>query len=301
MTLSCILLGISSSTPTKDRNTVSMAIKYNGEVILFDVSEGAQQQLMKTKTSYMDINNIFISHFHADHFLGLPGLIATMSLHERSNPLTIYGPQGIDKRVNSVLNAFEIYPKFELRFVTIKEGIIYQNDSYHIYAKKVNHSIETYGFIFKEKDVIGKFVKEKALALGIPEGPMYNKLRSGVSVIHNGKTFNSEDVMDYSHKKIGKKISYFVDLLDNSQLDSIRESDIVFHEATFLEEDKEQSRKTKHSTATDVARMIEKSKSKKWILMNFSARYKELEPLLNEAQKYFPDSELGVELKEYKL
>lgn len=301
MSFSAILLGISSSTPTKDRNTVSLAVKYNGEVFLFDTAEGVQQQLMKTKTSYMDINNIFISHFHADHFLGLPGLIATMSLHERQNPIYIYGPKGIEERVNNILESFEIFPKFELRFKILRSGAIYEDKNIVVKAKRVNHGIENYGFRIEEKDTIGKFVREKAEKLGIPEGPLYSQLKSGKEVEYKGKIIKPEQVMDYGYIKKGRVLSYLMDLLDSDVLDLVKDSDLVFHEACFTIKDKEQSRKTKHSVAAEVAKTLDSAKVKRWILANFSARYKNLESTLNEARQYFPNSEIGEELKEYEI
>ncbi len=301
MTYKAILLGISSSTPTKDRNPPSLAIRYNSEVILFDCAEGIQQQLMATKTSYMDIEKIFITHYHADHFLGLPGLLATMSLHERTNPLTIFGPKKIKEKVLTLLNIFEINLKYEINFIELKEGIVFENDDYKIIAKFVKHSVENYGFIFREKDKVGKFIKENALALGLPEGPMFSKLKDGKNVEYNGKTIKPEQVMDYSHVKEGKSIGYFVDLYDLRHKDVLNDVDLLFHEATFLNADKIQAKKTLHSIVSEIAKMLEKTNVKKWILMNFSTRYKDLQPLINEAQMYFPNAELGKELKEYVL
>lgn len=301
MVYKAILLGISSSTPTKDRNPPSLAIRYNSEVILFDCAEGIQKQLMATKTSYMDIEKIFISHYHADHFLGLPGLLATMSLHERINQITIYGPKKIKDKVTDLLEIFEINLKYELNFVELKEGIVFENEDYLIKAKRVRHSIETYGFVFTEKDVVGKFNKEKALALGLPEGPLFSQLKSGKAVEYKGKTFKPEQVMNYDVVKTGKSIGYFVDLYDLTHKDFLKDVDILFHEATFLGIDKIQAKKTLHSNVLDIAKMLEKTNVKKWVLMNFSTRYKDLQPLINEAQMHFPNAELGEELKEYVL
>jgi len=301
MVYKAILLGISSSTPTKDRNPPSLAIRYNSEVILFDCAEGVQKQLMATKTSYMDIEKIFITHYHADHFLGLPGLLATMSLHERTQDLTIFGPKRIKEKVTALLEIFEINLKYELKFVEIKEGVVFSNDDYLIEAKRVKHSLENYGFVFRERNKVGKFVKEKALALGIPEGPLFSKLKDGKTVEYKGKTFNPEQVMDYTHVKEGKSIGYFVDLYDLGHKDLVKDVDLMFHEATFLSEDKIQAKKTLHSIVSEIAKMFEKAKVKKWILINFSTRYKDLQPLINEAQMHFPNAEIGEELQEYVL
>ncbi len=301
MVLSATLLGISSSTPLKDRNTTSLAVKYEGELILFDAGESVQQQLMKTKLSNMAIDKIFISHFHADHFLGLPGLLATMSLHKRNNPITIFGPKGVKERVKRILEEFEIALLYKLEFVELKNGIVFENDNYTISARRMNHLIETYGFVFKEKDSVGKFVKEKALALGIPEGHLYAELKSGKAVEYKGKIFKPTQVMDYASIKKGKSIGYVVDCSDKNYEDFVEGTDILFHETCFAEKDKEQAKKTRHSLTTDVANIAKDANVKKLVIMNFSPRYSNLSYMLHEVQKIFPDAEVGQELKTYIL
>jgi ribonuclease Z len=296
-----ILMGISSSTPTKDRNPTSLAVRYGSEIILFDAAEGVQQQFMRTKTSYMDVNKIFISHFHADHFLGLPGLLATMDLHEREAPVTIYGPRGIKDKVLDLLKIYELTLRYPLEFKVLESGIVYEDDDYKIIAEKVIHSFENYGFVFQEKDKVGKFIKQKALDLGLPEGPLFSKLQNGQIVEHNGNKIKPEDVMDYSHVKKGNSLAYFVDTSSKEQFDLLQNVDLVFHEAMFMESEIKQAKKKTHSVVSEVAKNLERVRAKKWILVNFSTRYTNLESLLIEAQQYFPNSELGIELKEYVL
>jgi len=301
MVFKAILLGISSSTPTKDRNPTCLAIRLDDEVILIDPSEAVQQQLMRTKTSYMDIDKILISHFHADHFLGLAGLLATMSLHERKNEVTIFGPKGVKDKVLGLMKIFEILLKFELNFVEVKTGTVFECEKYIITAHEVKHSLKTFGYIFKEKDKIGRFIKEKAITLGIPEGPLYNQLKSGKIVSYKNKTFKPEQVMDYSYVKNGISIGYFVDLRDPSIKETIKNVNLLFHEAMFLDEDRELAKKTMHSCIGETARMLAKTNVEKWILINFSTRYRELDLLENEANRFFQRTEIGKELKEYVL
>ena len=151
MTFNATLLGISSSVPVNDRNHTSLAVKYDAELILFDCGESSQQQLMRSVYSYMDVSKIFISHFHADHFLGLPGLIATMSLNNRKNDLYIFGPKGVKKRVTNILDLFEIKPLFKIIYKELKEGLVYSNDKYEIHSKRFRHGIENYGFVMRKR------------------------------------------------------------------------------------------------------------------------------------------------------
>lgn len=301
MVFSVTLLGISSSTPLKDRNHTSLAVKYDGELILFDAGESVQQQLMRTKLSNMDITKIFITHFHADHFLGLPGLLATMSLHRRSQPLTIFGPKGVKERIKTILEAYEIATLYNLNFVELKNGVVFESDNYTISARKMTHLIETYGFIFREKDTVGKFVKEKALALGIPEGPLYAELKSGKAVEYKGKIFKPLQVMNYASVKKGKSIGYIVDCYDANYEDFLKNTDLLFHETCFAEKDRAQAKKTRHSVTKDVAKVAKDAGVDKLIIMNFSPRYSNLDYMLHEVQKIFPDAEVGQELKTYKL
>lgn len=301
MTFNATLLGISSSVPVNDRNHTSLAVKYDSELILFDCGESAQQQLMKSVYSYMDISKIFISHFHADHFLGLPGLIATMSLNSRKNDLHIFGPKGIRKRLVNILKLFEINPLFKIIYKELKEGLVYSNDKYEIHAKHFRHGLENYGFVMKEKDIIGKFVKEKAFALGLPESNLYSELKAGRKVKYNNKIITPDMVMDYTFVKKGKSLGYIVDLNDKNYSDFIKNLDLLFHESMFLEKDRLQAKKHKHSVVTDVANIAKQANVKSLVLMNFSARYHDLAPMLKEARKIFKNSILGEELKVYKL
>jgi len=299
--LNATLLGISSSIPLKNRNHTSLAIKFNGEVILFDAGEAIQQQLMKAKISYMEINRIFITHFHADHFLGLPGLLATMSLHQRDTPLYIYGPAGIKKKVNALLDIFEFQLFYDLHFVEIKTGIVCDTKEYLIEAKKVKHSLENYALIFKEKDRVGKFIKSKAIALGIPEGPLYAELQEGNTIKYKGKKISPEDVMDLSQVKKGFSIGYVVDCYDSNYVDFLKDLDVLFHETMFMRKDYSLAKKTMHSITDHVGEIAKLAKVKRLIIMNFSARYTNLDDLLYEVQTEYPNAELGEELKTYKL
>ena len=297
-----VFLGTSCSTPAKNRNLSSMALKYGGEWFLFDCPEGAQMQMIKANISYMKTKNIFISHFHADHFLGLPGLIATMSLHERSEPLTIFGPRGIGERVNRILKFSLMGTNFPVVCKEVKSGKILEAGNYSVNAVKVKHDVECYGYVFMENDKEGKFMRKKAEKLGIPVGPLYSKLQSGESVKVKGKTFKPEDVMDYGKGRKGKKVSYIVDTLpEGKYFDAVKESDVLVHEASFMQDMKERAKKTMHSTAQQAGGVAKKCKVKRLVLTHMSPRYKKVREIENEAKKEFANSVAATDLMEISV
>jgi len=294
-----VLLGSVSSKPTKENFTSSLIVQHDGDVFLFDACEGAQIRIMQSGISFMKINNIFISHFHADHFLGLPGLLATMELSERKNPLTIFGPKGIKKRIEDMLNAFNIGVSYKIICKELSEGKILDFSNVEVSAKKVKHRVLNFGFLIKEKDKIGEFNRKKAEKL-LPPGPLYKKLQDGETVSYNGKKIKPEMVMDYSKSKEGKKIAYFVDLDDSGYEKFIADSDLLFHESCFLNEHKKQAKETKHSILEDVIKISKKAKVKKLILFNYSNRYLED---LDKIKKKYKSKEIvfGTDLDSFEL
>ncbi|MDO8626878.1 MAG: MBL fold metallo-hydrolase, partial [Candidatus Diapherotrites archaeon] len=201
------LLGTSAAVPSKHRNLSGTVLNFDGENFLFDCGEGTQKQLMLSGNSFMKVNNVFVSHFHADHWLGLVGLIATMGLMQRQQKLKIFGPKGIKERVLTILPQFNLAPQFEIEFKELREGKILEGKNFEISTFKLKHSVTSYGFVFQEHGKVGEFQRQKALDLGIPIGPLFAKLASGETVEVDGKKIKPEQVMDYSKSKLGKKIS----------------------------------------------------------------------------------------------
>ncbi len=296
------ILGSSGSTPTKDRNLISVNVNFNGRNYLFDCGEGTQRQLMKAKISYMKIPFIFFSHFHGDHFLGLPGLLATMSSHQRDYPLTVFGPKGIEEKVETSIKLGMLDINFEVKAKELKEGIIVKEENYSIEAFKLKHRTECFGFVFKEKDKEGEFQREKALKLGIPIGPLFSKLVEGKSITVNGKTISPEQVIDFSKKRIGKKIAIVYDTLPIASIAKhVKEVDLLIHESTFLEENKSRAKETMHSTALDAAKTAAKANAKKLVLFHFSARIKDTTKFEVEARKEFPNVIAAKDLEEIEI
>lgn len=295
-------LGTGCSTPTKDRALSGIILEFEGQNFLFDAGEGTQQRIMQAGISYMKIQNIFISHFHADHFLGLPGLIATMSMYERTTPLTVFGPKGIKERLGKALELALMKPSFEIESKELKKGIALKGKNFEVISFPVEHSSQCFGFSFKEKNKEGEFNRKKAEELGIPAGPLYAKLQKGETVEWKGKKFSPEQVMDYSKGRIGRKASIIVDSRPSEKfIEFIQNSDVLVHEGAFSDKEKERAEKTKHSTALEAGIAARKSNAKKLVLTHFSSRYRNTDELVNEAEKEFSNVIAAKDLMELKV
>lgn len=295
------ILGSSGSVPKKESNFASCAISFNGENLLFDAPEGIQRQLMQSNISLMKINHIFISHMHADHFLGLFGWIATMNLNQRKEKLTIYSPKRGGEKIKRMLKEV-IKPDFEIEYKKIKNGSLFKNDFLEVKAFELKHDVPCYGFVFKEKDILGRFDRKKAEKLGIPPGPLYSKLVEGKTISLNGKKFKKSDVFDYSKKRLGRKVVVVADTKPTTKIiNNAKNSDLLIHEATFLENKKDRAILTSHSTAKDTATTAKKAKVKKLILFHISASVSDNKDVEKEAREIFKESFVAKDFDEIIL
>ena len=179
-------LGTSSAVHSKERNHPSIALKAFGDVFLFDCGEGTQKQLLFTNVSPMKISKIFITHFHGDHILGLPGLLQSMSLNGRDTELTIYGPRGLNKLKDTIYSLGYCAIDYPVEFIEIDTGIIEETEEYIIKAQSVRHNVPSLAYSIEEKKK-PRFLREKAIELGVPVGPAFGKLHNGEEVEVNGK------------------------------------------------------------------------------------------------------------------
>lgn len=293
-------LGTSSGIPTKERNPTSIAFRFKGNTIMFDCSEGSQKNLMKSKFSFMQVQHIFLSHLHGDHFFGLPGLLSTYDMHKRNYPLFIYGPKGISDRIKEIMKLTGRLC-FEIKIVELKEGTVFETKDFSINAVKLKHSIECFGFISKEKLPLGKFNKAKALKLGIPEGPLFRKLQEGNTITVNGKKFKPKDVLEPLKKK-PLSFAYIVDTIPTEHYaKSIKGVDLLIHEATFLEKEKERAKEALHSTAMQAAEVAKKARCKNLTLLHISSRYKDEKEIEAEAKTVFKNVHVAKDLEEESI
>jgi ribonuclease Z len=252
---------------------------------------------MQSEHSMMGINNVFISHMHSDHFLGLFGWISTMTLNQRKEKLTIFSPKGGKEKIQKIMKEV-IYPSFPIEYKELKKGNMLKNEFFEIKAFSLKHEISCFGFVFKEADKVGEFNRKKAEELGIPVGPLYSKLASGEKVKVNGKTFTPKDVMDYTKKRMGRKVVFVSDTrpIKETILES-KGAELLVHEATFLDKQKDKAIEAMHSTILEACEIAKKANVKKLALFHFSARNTEEKELNEEAQKGFTNTIIPKELE----
>ncbi|RLF57002.1 MAG: ribonuclease Z [Thermoplasmata archaeon] len=282
-----IFLGTGGSWPTIKRNVTSIAIKRGGEVVLFDCGEGTQRQLQKSQISYMQIKKIFISHFHGDHFLGLPGLIQTMQLNDRKDPLFIYGPKGLFELMEQIINLGYFKPAYQIIVKEVESTDVIHFDSYDIEVLSVSHGVPTLAYALIEHLRPGKFNKKKALELGVPEGPLFSKLQKGTPVTLDDGTIIKPEII-LGPPRLGRKIVYSGDTRYYEDMISFAENaDALIHEGTFDSSLQDIAYQYGHSTAKDAAEIAKKAKVKFLFITHVSPRYLDHKELLKEAQKIF--------------
>lgn len=299
--LRIIFLGTGGSLPTRNRNPSAVMVNREGELILFDCGEGTQQQMMRAKTGMMSLSSIFVSHFHADHFLGIPGLIQTMSFMGRKEPLMIYGPEGT-REFTELFKAFGYFNlKYEIRGIQLKPGDVVEGKDYLIHALKTEHSIPSLGYALVENPRPGRFNREKAVELGIPPGPLFAELQKGNSLEIDGKFVKPEDVM--GSLRPGRTVVYSGDTRPcESILEASRDADLLIHDCSFSDEMTDWAEESGHSTAGEVAALAKEARVRRLILTHISSRYTDdVEPILNDSIKIFKNVVVAEDLMEVEV
>jgi ribonuclease Z len=299
--LRIIFLGTGGSWPTVKRNVSSLAIKRGSEILLFDCGEGTQRQFQQSNLSYMQISNIFITHFHGDHFLGLPGLIQTMQLNDRDKPLHIYGPKGMEELTDHLLTLGYFRPSYEIISHTITNGDEVEFEEYSIHVLKVKHNVPAFSYCLEEQQRPGKFNKPKALELGIPEGPLFSKLQCGQAItLANGKKITPDMILGPSRK--GRKIVISGDTMPCEEMIAFsKNADVLVHEATFDSELEDIAKEYGHTTAAQAAEIAKKARVEKLFLVHVSPRYLDYRVLENDAKKIFVQSFVPRDFQEIEI
>ncbi|MEM3202426.1 MAG: ribonuclease Z [Candidatus Micrarchaeaceae archaeon] len=282
-------LGTSGSIPTKDRSLSTVAIEYNKDLLLFDCGEGAQRQMMIYGVNLYKISSIFLSHMHADHVIGIVGLVRTLEISGRKKSLNVFVPAGQEEELKKLLGNGDMPSSYKLAIKGIRAGKIFSDDNYSVEAIKLNHSIKVYGFVFKENERV-RFIKDKCARLGI-KGKMFSELQKAGSISLNGASIALEDV---TYRQKGIKLAYLPDtrpLSKNSKgMESISGADILIHESTYSNSLRKLAIERKHSTSIEAANVAKLAGAKKLILFHMSARYRDASLLENEAREIFPDT-----------
>ncbi|MCD4801292.1 MAG: ribonuclease Z [Methanococcoides sp.] len=294
--LKVTFLGTGGSLPTTNRNPSAIMVNRDGELLMFDCGEGAQQQMMRAKTGMMNLSSIFITHFHADHILGIPGLVQTMSFQGRTEPLTIYGPEWVEEFIK-FLTAMGYYKlKFEINAVRLKSGESIKRDGYSIVALKTEHNVPSIGYALVEDERPGRFDRDKAIELGVPVGPLFSKLHHGGSVEVAGRVISAEDVV--GEPRPGRTIVYSGDTRPClGVLKASDGADLLIHDSTLADNMIDWAKESMHSTAGEAAALAKKAGAKKLVLTHLSSRYSDdATPLLNDAKALFEDVILAEDL-----
>jgi ribonuclease Z len=299
--LSIIFLGTGGSWPTINRNVTAIALKRGSEIILFDCGEGTQRQFQKSYLSYMQISKIFITHFHGDHFLGLPGLVQTMQLNDRELPLHIYGPKGMKLLASQLLSLGYFRPSYKIVVHELKGGESVAFDEYIIHTLRVKHNVPALAYCLEENLRPGKFNKSKAIELGIPEGPLFSKLQKGENIrLKNGMKITPRMVL--GPPRSGRKIVYSGDTIPVKAMISFsKKADVLIHEATFDSELEDLSKDYGHTTAYQAAEIAKKAQVKKLFLVHISPRYLDAHILELDARQVFRHSYVSKDFQEYEV
>jgi ribonuclease Z len=286
--LDLVFLGTSGSMPTAQRAPTAILVRRGGERLLVDCAEGTQRQLLRSNVGLIELREVFLTHYHADHYLGLPGMLKTFALRGREVPITIYGPPGLNELFGALRRIFGklTYP-YEL--VELRPGDILQRRGYRLETFPVNHGVSALGYALVEEPRPGRFDVETAAALGIPEGPERGALQRGEKVtLADGRVITPENVL--GDVRPGRKVAISADTAYSQRvIEAARGADVLVHEATFAEEERERAHETLHSTAAEAAEVARSAEVGLLVLTHLSNRYfgGEIE---REAQGVFPDT-----------
>jgi ribonuclease Z len=302
MSIRVVFLGTSGSVPTLKRSLPSVVVQCPRDQWMFDCGENVQRQMMQAKVSFHRKMKVFITHLHGDHVLGLPGLLQTMALMDRKEPVQVYGPVGLKDFLVCTKETLNFGLTFPVEISEIlSEGVVCEEEEYTIITKKSNHAVESYAFAFVEKPRPGKFYPKKALALGVAAGELWSKLQGGEEVtLADGKVVKPGDVM--GPMRPGRKIVYTGDTKPFESFAKFAEgADLVIHDCTFDDSLTEKAALDGHSTPTQAAQQAKAAGAKQLALSHISARYPNAGLLLEQAKKTFANSVLAEDFMELEL
>jgi ribonuclease Z len=301
-----VLLGTSSAVPTLTRGLSATAVVRDGDVFLFDCGEGTQVQLMRSGVKRSRIHSIFIGHLHGDHLYGIAGLLSTMHLDGREEPLNVFGPEGIRNYLNASFRTSDLQFTYGLRVQEFPRGFrgrVLDESEFHVDALPLDHSIFCLGWRLQEKTRAGTFNLEQAQALGIPRGPMYGRLQDGESVtLPDGRVIKPEMVL--GAPRPGKSVVYCLDTQFSERSIELAENcTALIHETTFGPDEVELARDRKHSTMEDAARVAKAAGAGQLIATHFSSRYdgRQVVKIGDDARAIFQNLTVGRDLLEVDI
>jgi len=286
MDLDVIFVGTAGSAPTAARGLPALLVRRGGDRLLFDCGEGTQRQLLRS-IGLIDLEEIFVTHFHADHFLGLPGMLKTFGLRGRERPLTVYGPPGLRSLFNA-LRPIVGRVTFEVTLVELEPNQELSRDGYRIAAFETDHRVRAYGYALVEEERLGRFDEERARELGVRPGPAFGRLHRGEPVEGANGEVRPEQVVGPARR--GRKIVLAGDTAPSAMTAAAAHgADLLVHEATFGDEEADRARETGHSTARQAAELASQAEVKLLALTHVSQRYAGPD-LRDEARQVFENT-----------
>ncbi|MEP6589837.1 MAG: ribonuclease Z [Gemmatimonadota bacterium] len=283
-------LGTSAALPTTERNVSSFMLQREGEHFLFDCGEGTQRQMMRYGTGF-GMEEIYFSHYHSDHTLGLPGLLRSLGMMARTAPLRLYGPRGAHKHLGALVALGMERVKFPVEIVEVTPGQVLKHGEFDFHVGEASHRGDCVAYSLVEHDRLGRFDPELARSLGIPEGPRWGEIHRGKPVtLESGRVVQPAELVGPARP--GRKVTYSGDSAPtDAMLHLAVGSDLLIHEATFGEDERERARETMHSTAREAATVAFEAGVGRLVLTHISARYtREAPELLAEAKAVYENT-----------
>jgi ribonuclease Z len=297
VTLACgmirvTFLGTAAARPTVARNVSAIALQREGDLWLVDCGEGTQRQMMRYGTGFA-LRGILVTHLHGDHVLGLTGLLRTLALQDRTEPLPVWGPPGTAAALSSIVHLGGRLSAYPVPVLELAPGEAIEFDEYRIAAFQVRHGVPAVGYALREHDRPGRFDVERARALGIPEGPLYGRLHSGESIEFEGRTIRPGELV--GAPRPGRLVAISGDTRPTSTtVEAARGADLLVHDATFGQDEAERARETHHATAHEAARVGLEAGVRRLALTHLSARYSaNAAPLELEARAVLPGTQVA--------
>jgi len=282
-------LGTAAARPTVGRNVSSLLVQREGDVMMFDCGEGTQRQMMRYGTGF-SFSDIFFTHLHADHFLGVIGLLRTLGLQAREEPMDLWAPAGTEQILTQAVGLGVERVPFEVRIHGIEAGEKVERGGYDVVPFKVQHGGRAFGWAVVEHERLGRFDAAKARELGIPEGPLWGRLHHGQPVEVDGRSISPAEVV--GAPRPGRKLVISGDTRPcQATRDIAANADLLVHEATFADDEAERAANTGHSTAREAAEVAAAAGVLRLVLTHFSPRYAD-DPrwLEKEARAVFPET-----------
>ena len=285
-------LGTSASRPTVGRNVSAITLQREGTLLLFDCGEGTQRQMMRFGTGF-SLDHVFISHLHADHYLGIIGLLRTLALQGRSETLHLYGPEGSSATLTAAVGLGGNRLSYEVDIHELAHGGSVDWEDFTVQALSVRHGVPALGYALREHPRAGRFDIEKAQALGIPDGPLFGRLHRGEAIEWENRRVEPEEVV--GAPRPGRLVVYSGDTRPSDNIvESAEGADLLIHDCTFAHEGSDRAKETHHSTAREAAEVAVRARVKRLYLTHLSARYSaNVTPVETEARKVFPGAEVA--------